>query len=137
SHAWDTQPYHIQILDNVCYNGFGDTAHTDGECVIIDVFDGCTYNGHAIIAGNVAYNNGGACLELNRANNFDIFNNSCYGNWTLLLRQQYYAVEQFGSVLGQSFSSDVDLGRGVCSASDATVGQLAARRRRKSRRLML
>jgi len=65
----------------------GEPYHTDGNGIILDDWnhtqgDNNVYTGGALVVGNIAYNNGGAGIELYEATNVIAANNSTYNNYT-------------------------------------------------------
>ena len=102
---WDTQYYHIQVLQNTthdngcirenatyscrfnCPNSTNtDTCLTDGNGIDFDDWinqqDGYpAYPYHGLIAGNLSYNNGGRGLSIDpTTQNADVYNNTTYNN---------------------------------------------------------
>jgi hypothetical protein len=80
-------PFHSMVAWNVIYNGYNgcSSGNTDGEAVIIDSNDtgnGNTvnYSGGFLVAFNVAYNNGGRCVQVFYSSYVNVANNSCYNN---------------------------------------------------------
>jgi hypothetical protein len=105
---WDTQYYHIQILENTVYNtGFRSTcpssvtsANEEADGIITDNWQLQNYNSsgapslpgnvanpgpypyHGLVAGNVVYSNQGRGLNINSGQNIDVYNNTTYHNGT-------------------------------------------------------
>jgi Malectin domain len=94
---WDTQTYHIQIVDNISYNNgcirettgamCGTGNHSDGNGFNADEWDNQRTNGQfptypyrSLWAGNVAYGNGGRGFEFFGSSNIDAYNNTTWGN---------------------------------------------------------
>ena len=61
---------------------------TEGHGIMLDttmeVNDGTPYTGKALIANNLTYNNGGAGIEIFKAKNVDVINNTTYQNGRIL-----------------------------------------------------
>jgi large repetitive protein len=101
---WDTQYYHIQILDNTVYNvgfNFGTCPvsitkqNEEADGIIPDNFQLQNYTQglgdppnpgpypyHTLILGNVTYNNQGRGINVNNGQNIDVYNNTTYHNGT-------------------------------------------------------
>jgi uncharacterized protein DUF4038/malectin (di-glucose binding ER protein)/collagenase-like protein with putative collagen-binding domain len=89
---FDNQHFHIQFTDNIVYNqgkvyGGPHGEHSDGNGLSFDDFfhqngggDNVHYPFYSLQQGNVAYNNGGNCLNDLNGGHFDIENNTCYNN---------------------------------------------------------
>jgi hypothetical protein len=89
---WDSQYYHVQILNNLFYsngcirNDGRCTWHNDGNGFIPDDWehnqDGQpAYTGHGLIFGNIAWGNGGRGFSLAPSTlNLDVFNNTSSGD---------------------------------------------------------
>lgn len=98
---WDTQYYHIQIIDNIAHDngwranslgGYGTCPpNDDGSGLELDNFQLQNWNNstaanpgpfpyHTLVAGNIAYNNGSQGIHVGSANNIDVSNNTTYNN---------------------------------------------------------
>jgi hypothetical protein len=89
---WDTQTYHIQVLDNLIYdNGLdqsaGGTCHAnnDGNGMIMDDWqhqqDGQpSYQYHGLLLGNMSYSNRGSGIRVFNSVNVDVYNNTTWNN---------------------------------------------------------
>ena len=84
--------YAIIIRNNTCYfnrnlvpdTDHGTTAITDGNGIILDIFDATNgyagFGGRTLVSNNVLYNNGGAGIHAFSSSNVDVFHNTLYQN---------------------------------------------------------
>lgn len=81
-------PYAITIRSNVCWDienrfAFKEAGEiTDGNCIIVDTMDewAPAFDGRILIANNVAFDNGGRCVNIYKSSRTDVVHNTCYHN---------------------------------------------------------
>jgi hypothetical protein len=89
----DTEPdddgYHDKIIGNIAYRNEnkvfsrwapGQDLITDGNGIIVDESKDLGYTGRTLVANNVAFDNGGRGILVNRASRVDIVFNTTYQN---------------------------------------------------------
>ncbi|MFW9262375.1 choice-of-anchor D domain-containing protein [Nostoc sp. CALU 546] len=90
----NTTDYRIIFRDNIAYDNQSLVPWvvvgkiTEGHGIMLDTTmetkDGLPYTGKALIANNTSYNNGGAGIEIFKATNVDVLNNTVYQNGRVL-----------------------------------------------------
>lgn len=81
----NTTTYRTIVRNNVCYNNRlyvlwrGSCTISDGNGIILDI-PRPDYNGRALVANNIVYNNGGSGIHTLSTNHVDLFNNVAYYN---------------------------------------------------------
>ena len=90
----NTTDYRIIFRDNIVYDNQSLVPWkqvgkiTEGHGIMLDTTmettSGVAYSGKALIANNTTYNNGGAGIEIFKATNVDVVNNTAYQNGRVL-----------------------------------------------------
>ncbi|WP_143874189.1 choice-of-anchor D domain-containing protein [Nostoc sp. 'Peltigera malacea cyanobiont' DB3992] len=92
----NTTDYRMIFRDNIVYDNQslvpwkagGTDKITEGHGIMLDTTeitrDNLAYTGKALIANNITYNNGGGGIEVFKATNVDIINNTAYQNGRVL-----------------------------------------------------
>ncbi|WP_275944577.1 choice-of-anchor D domain-containing protein [Nostoc edaphicum] len=90
----NTTDYRIIFRDNISYDNKSLVPWvvvgriTEGHGIMLDTTmetkDGSPYTGKALIANNTSYNNGGGGIEIFKATNVDVVNNTVYQNGLVL-----------------------------------------------------
>ncbi|WP_375473283.1 choice-of-anchor Q domain-containing protein, partial [uncultured Nostoc sp.] len=92
----NTTDYRMIYRDNIVYDNQslvpwkegGSDKITEGHGIMLDTTeltrDNTAYTGKALIANNITYNNGGGGIEVFKATNVDIINNTAYQNGRVL-----------------------------------------------------
>lgn len=93
-------PFHIRITWSVSAgNSEGPTIpaaqHTDGDGFIMDTWTSTSYPYPALAANNLAFANGGPCLNTTGSNNITWANNTCYNNYLDTMNSGYPRGEIF------------------------------------------
>jgi parallel beta-helix repeat protein len=98
-------PFHNVVSKNVTYdnmiaadNPVACGAHTDGNGIIMDTFldqttESIVYPYQTLVAGNIAYANGGRGIHVFRASNVTVANNTVYGNGKDTCIDAYYLAD--------------------------------------------
>jgi parallel beta-helix repeat protein len=126
-------PFHIVVSGNVVYsnmiaanNPVRCGSHTDGNGIILDTFLDETTNTipfpyQSLIAGNVAYANGGRGIHVYRTSNVTVANNTAYGNGTDTCMNDYYV----GDLSQSGGSNNVwinNIAQSILTAANPTCG---------------
>ncbi|MFN6539080.1 MAG: choice-of-anchor D domain-containing protein [Nostoc sp. EkiNYC01] len=115
----NTTDYRIIFRDNIAYDNkslvpvweTGDI--TEGHGIMLDTVErsknGVPYTGKALIENNITYNNGGSGINVFKAKNVDVINNTAYQNARVLTTHGEIAV---------TYSENVDVYNNIMYASD-------------------
>ncbi|MDZ8259111.1 choice-of-anchor D domain-containing protein [Nostoc sp. ChiQUE01b] len=117
----NTTDYRTIFRDNIVYdnqslipwkNG-GTDKITEGHGIMLDTTniskDNVAYTGKALIANNITYNNGGAGINVFKATNVDVINNTAYKNAQVL---------PASGEIGVTYSENVRVYNNILYASD-------------------
>ncbi|MFN6487254.1 MULTISPECIES: choice-of-anchor D domain-containing protein [unclassified Nostoc] len=121
SFNWDnnTTDYRMIYRDNIVYDNKNLVPWkeagkiTEGHGIMLDTIsntkDNVPYTGKALIANNITYNNGAAGIEVFKATNVDVINNTAYQNGRVLTGS---------GEIGVLFSENVHASNNILYASD-------------------
>jgi hypothetical protein len=129
-------PYHNVIAYNTCYGNFtspGGSPHTDGNGIIYDDTQhtqnppNVPYDPMALIMGNVAWENGGAGIQVGPTSaNTDVFNNTAYNNYKDTVNDGTWRGEISSSIgRGNTFKNNIGYavpGSGILSNASPFLG---------------
>jgi len=92
--------FHIQVTWSISAGNFEGPSipanlHTDGEGFIMDTWTANSYPYTGLVANNLAYGNGGPCLNATNSNNITWANNTCYDNYLDTMNSGYPRGEIF------------------------------------------
>ncbi|MEH1777769.1 MAG: choice-of-anchor D domain-containing protein [Nostoc sp.] len=115
----NTTNYKMIIRDNIVYDNqslvpwYAAGKITEGHGIMLDTTmqaqGGVTYNGKALIANNIVYNNGSSGIDVFKAVNVDVVNNTLYQNSRVLTNS---------GEIGVSYSDNVRVNNNILYASD-------------------
>ncbi|MEH1786751.1 MAG: choice-of-anchor D domain-containing protein [Nostoc sp.] len=115
----NTTDYKMIIRDNIVYDNqslvpwYAAGKITEGHGIMLDTTmqaqGGVTYNGKALIANNIVYNNGSSGIDVFKAVNVDVVNNTLYQNSRVLTNS---------GEIGVSYSDNVRVNNNILYASD-------------------
>ncbi|MDF5708755.1 MAG: choice-of-anchor D domain-containing protein [Nostoc sp. S4] len=121
----NTTDYKIIIRNNTVYDNYtyipwweSPTGKaTEGHGIMIDSadslgLDGKAYAGKTLIANNIAYNNGGAGIQVFKSSNVDVVNNTTYQN------SQHPDLQDAGEILISGPSTNVNVVNNIMYAKD-------------------
>ncbi|MEH2255672.1 choice-of-anchor D domain-containing protein [Nostoc sp.] len=117
----NTTDYRMIFRDNIVYDNKslvpwkdgGTDKITEGHGIMLDTTDiskdNVAYTGKALIANNITYNNGGAGINVFKATNVDVINNTAYKNGQVLADS---------GEIGVTYSENVRVYNNILYASD-------------------
>ena len=117
----NTTDYRMIFRDNIVYDnqslvpwkGGGTDTITEGHGIMLDTThvskDNVDYTGKALITNNITYNNGGAGINVFKAANVDVINNTAYKNGRVITD---------AGEIGVTYSENVRVYNNILYASD-------------------
>ncbi|MEH2348777.1 MAG: right-handed parallel beta-helix repeat-containing protein [Nostoc sp.] len=115
----NTTDYRIVYRNNIAFNNqslvpwYAQGKITEGHGIMLDTVQqakgGVPYTGKALIANNIAYNNGSTGINVFKTNNVDVVNNTAYQNSRVLTD---------GGEIGVSYSGNVRVYNNILYASN-------------------
>jgi hypothetical protein len=108
----------VFIYDNVLHNNQNFICNkyqtspcriTDGEGIIVDSNETYDFHGRVEIYNNIAYNNGGAGIEVFQSKHVDVYNNTTYKNNISAAESAPYTAHTAGGDVAVNRSSDVNV----------------------------
>ncbi|MBX9253386.1 choice-of-anchor D domain-containing protein [Desmonostoc muscorum CCALA 125] len=115
----NTTDYRMIFRDNIVYDNqslvpvWNTGVISEGHGIMLDMTsksrEGVPYTGKALIENNISYNNGGSGINVFKAKNVDVINNTTYQNARFLTTHGEIAV---------TYSDDVDVYNNIMYASD-------------------
>ncbi|WP_375495174.1 choice-of-anchor D domain-containing protein [uncultured Nostoc sp.] len=115
----NTTDYRMIFRGNIVYDNqslvpwYAAGKITEGHGIMLDTTmqaqGGVTYNGKALIANNIVYNNGSSGIDVFKAVNVDVVNNTLYQNSRVLTNS---------GEIGVSYSDNVRVNNNILYASD-------------------